>query len=52
MMEARREVNSNVVGENVNSGERQVGEQVGKRECGTAVHTVALLKVVTGQDNE
>ena len=51
-MEARHEVSGNVVGENANSGERQVGEQVGERECGTAVHAVTGLKVVTGQDNE
>ena len=51
-MEARHEVSGNVVGENANSGEHKVREQVDKWEFSTAVHAVARLKVDTGQDNE
>lgn len=50
-MEAGHEVDDNVVGEDAESRERQVGEQVGNRERGAAVHAVAGLKAPVDQDN-
>ena len=51
-MKTGHEVNDDVVGEQSNGRERQVGEQVGDWVGGTSVHTITGLKVVTDQDNE
>jgi hypothetical protein len=51
-MKAGHEVDDEVVSEQSNGGEGQVGEQVGDWECGTSVHAIAGLKVVIVQGDE
>ena len=48
-MEASHEINYDVVDENANGGEGQVGEEVGDRESCTSVHAVTGLEVPIGQ---
>jgi len=50
-METSHEINDDVVDENANGGEGQVGEEVGNREGCTPVHAVTRLELIIGQAN-